>query len=97
MQGHHHQSFISSPFWLAQRKNRRRVCQQAAWLGLEFDDAAHEAGGPRITKARSKTSAWIFPTDEDLKIARNAWRLVADAGNTKNGQLNVRHAGRRSA
>ena len=59
---------------------RRRVCEQSQWLGLEVDDAANEAGGPRITKAGSKASAWMIPTDEDLMIARHTRRLVGAAG-----------------
>ena len=55
---------------------RSQVCQQAAWLGLEFDEPANQAGGPSITKAGSKTSAWVIPTDEDLMIARHTWSLT---------------------
>jgi acetate kinase len=55
---------------------RRRVCEKSAWLGLEIDKAANEAGGPRLTKIHSKTSAWMIPTDEDLMIARHTSRLV---------------------
>ena len=29
---------------------RRRVCEQAAWLGFELDEAANAAGGPRLTQ-----------------------------------------------
>jgi acetate kinase len=57
---------------------RRRVCEQAAWLGVDLDEAANAAGGPRITIAGSSTSAWIIPTDEDLMIARHTWRLIKD-------------------
>jgi acetate kinase len=59
---------------------RRRVCAQAAWLGLEIDDAANNAGGPRITKAGSKVSAWMIPTDEDLMIALHTRQLVGGPG-----------------
>ena len=55
---------------------RRRVCEGARWLGLDIDETANAAGGPRITKANSKASAWMIPTDEDLMIARHTWRLV---------------------
>jgi acetate kinase len=55
---------------------RRRVCEQASWLGLELDEAANVAGGPCITKADSKNSAWVIPTDEDLMIARHTWSLT---------------------
>ena len=57
---------------------RRRVCEKAGWLGLEIDEAANAAGGPRITKGDSKTSAWMIRTDEDLMIARHTWRLVGE-------------------
>ena len=33
---------------------RRRVCEDAAWLGVDLDDAANTAGGPRITTADSR-------------------------------------------
>ena len=56
---------------------RRRVCRDASWLGLELDEAANVAGGPRITTAASTTSAWVIPTDEDLMIARHTWSLTS--------------------
>jgi acetate kinase len=56
---------------------RRRVCEQAAWLGIEIDAAANEEGGPRISRAESKTSAWVIPTNEDLMIARHVWALAS--------------------
>ena len=58
---------------------RRRVCEKAGWLGLEIDEAANAAGGPRITKGDSKTSAWMIRTDEDLMIARHTWRLIGES------------------
>jgi acetate kinase len=56
---------------------RSRVCAQAAWLGLEIDETANAAGGPRITTDSSRASAWMIPTDEDLVIARHARHLIA--------------------
>jgi acetate kinase len=50
---------------------RERVCRQAAWLGLELDQAANEAGGPRISTGASRVSAWVIPTNEELMIARH--------------------------
>ncbi|MGZ3350506.1 MAG: acetate/propionate family kinase, partial [Xanthobacteraceae bacterium] len=55
---------------------RRRVCRDASWLDLELDEAKNDAGGPRITTAASRTSAWVIPTDEDLMIARHTWGLT---------------------
>ncbi len=56
---------------------RRRVCKQAAWLGVELDDTANATGAARIATTGSKISAWVIPTDEDLMIARHSWRLIA--------------------
>jgi acetate kinase len=56
---------------------RRRVCQDAAWLGINLDQAANAAGGPQISTAGSRASAWVIPTDEDLTIARHSWALLA--------------------
>ncbi|MGO8912859.1 MAG: acetate/propionate family kinase [Bradyrhizobium sp.] len=55
---------------------RRRVCEQASWLGLDLDKTANAAGGPRISTSGSRASAWVIPTDEDLMIARHTWRLI---------------------
>jgi acetate kinase len=55
---------------------RRRVCEDAAWLGVDLDQSANLAGGARITGMGSRTSAWVVPTDEDLMIARHAWALL---------------------
>jgi len=58
---------------------RERVCRDAAWMGVELDPAANAAGGPRITTARSRVSAWVVRTDEELMIARHARGLLASA------------------
>ena len=58
---------------------RRRVCQAAAWLGLDLDEAANASGGPRITRATSRASAWVIPTDEDLMIARHVWTVLNES------------------
>jgi acetate kinase len=55
---------------------RRRVCEDAAWIGVDLDERANANGGPRITRADSRVSAWVIPTDEDLMIARHAWTVV---------------------
>jgi acetate kinase len=55
---------------------RERVCRDAAWLGLELDPAANSAGGPRISTASSKVSAWVIPTNEELMIARHTRELL---------------------
>jgi acetate kinase len=61
------------------RSLRARVCRDAAWLGVEFDAAANEANGPRISAAGSRVSAWAIPTNEELMIARHTRRLLGAA------------------
>ena len=55
---------------------RARICQAAAWLGVELDPAANQTGGPRISTTNSKTSAWVIPTNEELMIARHTLSLL---------------------
>lgn len=55
---------------------RERVCQAAAWFGVELDPAANVAGGPRITTADSRIRAWVIPTNEELMIARHTSRIL---------------------
>lgn len=55
---------------------RERACRDAAWLGVEVDAAANAKGGPRISTAGSRTSAWVIPTNEELMIARHTVRVL---------------------
>lgn len=55
---------------------RKRICERSAWVGIEFDEEANAAGGPRITKSQSKVSAWVVPTNEELMIARHTASLL---------------------
>ncbi|HKM55993.1 MAG TPA: acetate kinase, partial [Isosphaeraceae bacterium] len=55
---------------------RARVCRDAAWLGVELDEAANEAGGPRISRSNSRVATWVIPTNEELMIARHTHRLT---------------------
>jgi acetate kinase len=56
---------------------RARACRGAAWLGLDLDEAANDAGGPRISLPGSRVSAWVVPTNEELMIAQHTRRLLA--------------------
>jgi acetate kinase len=55
---------------------RRRIVEASAWLGIELDNAANTARGPRISTPPSKISAWVIPTNEELMIARHTWSLL---------------------
>jgi acetate kinase len=55
---------------------RARVCRDAAWLGVDLDPQANTAGGPRISTASSRVSAFVVPTNEELMIARHTRALL---------------------
>ena len=55
---------------------RKRLCQASAWLGIDFDEEANTGRGPRISRAGSRVSAWVVPTNEELIIARHTGRLL---------------------
>jgi acetate kinase len=59
---------------------RRRVCEQAAWLGVELEPAANAAATTRgscISQAGSHASAWVIPTNEEWVMARHAQALLS--------------------
>jgi acetate kinase len=58
---------------------RARACRAASWLGVELDEAANDSGGPRISTAASRVSAWALPTDEELMIARHTRAILGAA------------------
>ena len=55
---------------------RERVCRDAGWLGLTLDPEANATGGPRISAADSRVTAWVIPTNEELMIARHTRRVL---------------------
>jgi acetate kinase len=59
---------------------RRRICRSCEWLGVEMDEKLNTAKGPKISTPRSKVSAWVIPTNEELMIARHTGMLLNIAG-----------------
>lgn len=59
---------------------RARICDGMDWLGVALDPArnASMTGGTegRIDRDGSRVQLWVIPTDEELLIARDAWRIV---------------------
>jgi acetate kinase len=55
---------------------RRRIVEACAWLGVEIDPLANERGGPKISSTKSRVSAWVVPTNEELMIARHTAALL---------------------
>ena len=58
---------------------RERVCEKAAWLGIELDRAANARGGPRISAEGSRVAVYAIPTDEELMIARHTLAVLRGA------------------
>jgi acetate kinase len=61
---------------------RARICAELDWLGIEVDAGRNEAlAGTegRFDRSGSRVALWTIPTDEELLIARDAWRVVAGA------------------
>ncbi|HYF58358.1 MAG TPA: acetate/propionate family kinase [Burkholderiaceae bacterium] len=56
---------------------RAAIAARCAWLGLDLDERANEAGGPRLDRPGSRVEAWRLPTHEELAIAE---RTVAVLG-----------------
>jgi len=55
---------------------RERICAASAWLGIELDPKANASRGPRISSVRSRVSAWVVRTNEELMIARHTASLL---------------------
>ena len=62
---------------------RAQICAGLDWLGIEYDPAANAAlvgrEGRFDVEGRSRVALWVIPTDEELLIARDTWRVVAGA------------------
>jgi acetate kinase len=62
---------------------RRRICDGLECIGMELDAGRNgrisrgESG--EITAGGSRLKAWVIPTDEELMIARDTYRVVAGA------------------
>ena len=59
---------------------RSRICEASAWLGIELDPDENSRNGPRISRAGSRVSAWVIPTNEELMIARHTGMLLGLIG-----------------
>lgn len=59
---------------------RTRICAGMDWLGIALDEERNSKvlGGVegRIDREGSRVAVWVIPTDEELLIARDTWRVV---------------------
>jgi acetate kinase len=62
---------------------RERICTGLDWLGVAVDPARNTAltsgHEGRIDRDGSRVELWVIPTDEELLIARDTWRVVTGA------------------
>jgi acetate kinase len=61
---------------------RARICAGLEWLGVRIDAANNTAvvgSEGRIDAPESRLALWVIPTDEELLIARDSWRVVTGA------------------
>ena len=62
---------------------RARICDGLQWMGIELDAARNTAtvngAEGRIDRDGSRVELWVIPTDEELLIARDTWRVVTGA------------------
>ncbi len=59
---------------------RERVCTQLAWLGIELDPGANQAGGPMVSAPASPVPVCVVHCNEELVIARHTCRLLQRRG-----------------
>ncbi|MBC8088228.1 MAG: acetate kinase, partial [Phycisphaerae bacterium] len=61
---------------------RARICKGLEWAGLSMDSTLNGSlvGGKAgvFSTADSRLQAWVVPTDEELLIARDTYRVVND-------------------
>jgi acetate kinase len=55
---------------------RSRICRDAAWLGVQVDEAANVARSRLLSAGDSRVKCWRIPTDEEGVIARHTRRLT---------------------
>jgi len=58
---------------------RARICAGMDWLGVALDPARNVSltgSEGRIEAEDSRVQLWVIPTDEELLIARDTWRVV---------------------
>lgn len=61
---------------------RAQICDGLEWLGVSVDsvkNASLVGGEGRLDADGSRAQLWVIPTDEELLIARDTWRVVTGA------------------
>ena len=55
---------------------RKRICDDAAWLGVAIDAAANRDNALDISANDSQVAVWVIPTDEEHVIAQHTLTMI---------------------
>lgn len=58
---------------------RQRICQAAAWLGVDIDVDANQANAMQISSNLSKVAVWVIPANEQLLIAQHTANIFSNS------------------
>jgi acetate kinase len=55
---------------------RARICSGLEFLGVDIDAENNTANAPVISKSPARVAVHVIPTDEEVVIAKAAYRLL---------------------
>ena len=61
---------------------RQKVCEGLKWLNIEFDQKLNSSPSSKafqISTPQSQTSVWVIPTNEEIIIARDVFKLTTQS------------------
>jgi acetate kinase len=58
---------------------RQKICQAAAWLGIDIDNEANQQDALRISHEGGSVSVWVLPTDEEQIIGRHTRAVISSS------------------
>ena len=57
---------------------RAMVCESLGFLGIQLDPVRNKAGQKIISREGTTPLAMVIPTNEELMIARETYRILMD-------------------
>jgi acetate kinase len=61
---------------------RQKVCEGLKWLNIEFDESLNSSASSQaalqISIPKSQPSVWVIPTNEEIIIAKDVFKLAPD-------------------
>jgi acetate kinase len=56
---------------------RQKICQAAAWLGIDLDNQANQQDALHISQEGGRVSVWVVPTDEEQIIGWHTRAMIS--------------------